>query len=140
MSTVADRLRALIGDQGSITFARFMEEALYGEGGYYSRETLNIGVDGDFITGSSYSPLFARATARTLIRLGEVLGQPADFLEVGYGNGTHLRGLAEISDPSLPGRLMGWDRVQRPLPSRIETVDSLDDVGTGHLDGMVFSY
>jgi SAM-dependent MidA family methyltransferase len=140
MSTVADRLRALIGDQGSITFARFMEEALYGEGGYYSRETLNIGVDGDFITGSSYSPLFARATARTLIRLGEVLGQPADFLEVGYGNGTHLRGLAEISDPSLPGRLMGWDRVQRPLPSRIETVDSLDDVGTGQLDGMAFSY
>ena len=140
MSTVADRIRALIEDQGPITFARFMEEALYGEGGYYSRETLNIGVDGDFITGSSYSPLFAKATARTLFRLGEALGRPADFLEVGYGNGLHLRGLAEISDPPLPGTLMGWDRVQRPLPTRFQTIADLDDVERGQLEGMVFSY
>jgi SAM-dependent MidA family methyltransferase len=140
MPSVSDRLRAMIGDQGPITFARFMEEALYGEGGYYSRETLNIGVEGDFITGSSYSPLFARATARTLARLGDALGHPADFLEVGYGNGTHLRGLAESSEPTLPGRLMGCDRVQRPLPGRIETVASLDNVKSDQLEGMVFSY
>jgi SAM-dependent MidA family methyltransferase len=140
MSTVADRLRGLIEEEGPVPFARFMEEALYGEGGYYSRETLNIGVDGDFITGSSYSPLFAKATARTLLRLGEALGQPADFLEIGYGNGSHLRALAEITDPPLPGKLIGWDRVRRSLPNRIETVDSLEDVEAGQLEGMVFSY
>jgi SAM-dependent MidA family methyltransferase len=140
MSTVEDRLRGLIEDQGPITFARFMEEALYGEGGYYARENLNIGVDGDFITGSSYSSLFARATARTLVRLGTALGHPADFLEVGYGTGSHLRDLAESSEPAVPGRLVGCDRVERLLPSRIETISSLDQVESGQLEGMVFSY
>lgn len=140
MSTVADRLRSLIEVEGPIPFARFMEEALYGEGGYYAGENLGIGVEGDFITGSSYSPLFAKATARVLVRLGETLGHPADFLEVGYGNGFHLRGLAECSEPAVPGMLMGCDRVERPLPSRIETIASLDQVESGRLEGMVFSY
>ena len=98
MSTVEDRLRALIEVEGPITFARFMEEALYGEGGYYCRENLAIGVAGDFITGSSYSSLFGRATARLLGRLDGVLGRPADFLEVGYGDGSHLRGWPRLWD------------------------------------------
>ena len=140
MSTVAARLRALIEDEGPITFARFMEEALYGEGGYYARENLNIGVEGDFITGSSYSALFARATARLLRRMDAALGHPAGFLEVGYGDGSHLRGLAESLEPTVERRLLGWDRVQRSLPSPIETLESLEEVGVGHLEGVVFSY
>jgi SAM-dependent MidA family methyltransferase len=140
MSTVADRLRALIEDQGPISFARFMEEALYGEGGYYSRDDLAIGVDGDFITGSSYSCLFARATERLLRRMDAALGRPADFLEVGYGDGSHLRGLAEFLEPRLQRRLLGWDRVRRDLPPPIETLASLEEVGIGQLEGVVFSY
>ncbi len=140
MSTVEDRLRALIEVEGPITFARFMEEALYGEGGYYCREELAIGVEGDFITGSSYSSLFGRGTARMLGRLDRVLGRPADFLEVGYGDGSHLRGLAEALGPALERKLLGCDRVQRPLPPPMETLSSLEEVEVGQLEGVVFSY
>ena len=140
MSTVAERLHALIEDQGPITFARFMEEALYGEGGYYSRQELAIGVDGDFITGPSYSPLFARATATLLRRMDAALGRSADFLEVGYGDGSHLRGLAEFPELAATRRLLGCDRVRRSLPPPIETLASLDEVETGELEGVVFSY
>ena len=117
-----------------------MEEALYGEGGYYCREELAIGVEGDFITGSSYSSLFGRATARLLSRLDGVLGRPADFLEVGYGDGSHLRGLAAALGSANERRLLGCDRVQRPLPPPIETLSSLEEVEVGQLEGVVFSY
>jgi len=140
MSTVAERLRALIEYEGPIPFARFMEEALYGEGGYYSRQDLAIGVGGDFITGSSYSSLFARATAHLVRRMDAALGHPADFLEVGYGDGSHLRGLVGSLEPTLERKLLGCDRVQRDLPPPIETLASLDEVETGQLEGLVFSY
>ncbi|HBL31922.1 MAG TPA: S-adenosyl-L-methionine-dependent methyltransferase, partial [Acidobacteria bacterium] len=64
MPSLPDRLRATL----PLPFARFMEEALYGEGGYYRREALAIGEEGDFVTGSSLSSLFGRATARLLRR------------------------------------------------------------------------
>ena len=73
----ASRLRERIRSEGPIPFAVFMEEALYGEGGYYRREELPIGVAGDFVTGASLSPLFGRTTARLLRRLDEALGRPA---------------------------------------------------------------
>ena len=117
-----------------------MEEALYGEGGYYARESLRIGTGGDFVTGSSFSVLFARATARVLGRLGAALGHPADCLEVGYGDGSHLRGLAESPESARLGRLMGCDRFERPVGSRIDTLASLDQLGNGQLEGLVFSY
>ena len=83
----AERLRERIRREGPISFADFMEEALYGEDGYYTREKLPIGEDGDFVTGSSHSPLFGRTTAELLRRLDRELGKPADYLEVGYGGG-----------------------------------------------------
>jgi SAM-dependent MidA family methyltransferase len=140
MSAVGDRLLALIQDEGPISFARFMEEALYGPGGYYSRQQLAIGVDGDFITGSSYSSLFARATARLMSRLDAALGHPADFLEVGCGDGSHLRGLVEALGSEPHRRLLGCDRVRRPLPSPIEAITDLTQVPVGELEGIVFSY
>ena len=63
MSTPARRLRPRIADRGCIPFAELMAEALYGEGGYYRGEETPIGTGGDFVTGSSLSPLFGRATA-----------------------------------------------------------------------------
>ena len=78
----------MIGDLPfPVPFAAFMEEALYGEGGYYRREPFPVGEAGDYVTGSSLSPLFGRTTARLLGRLDSVLGRPADYLEVGFGGG-----------------------------------------------------
>ena len=71
--------------EGRLPFASVMEESLYGEGGYYNREELAIGTTGDFVTGSSLTPLFGRLTARLVERLDGALGKPATFLEAGYG-------------------------------------------------------
>lgn len=108
-----------------------MEEALYGEGGYYRREDVPIGEAGDYVTGSSFSPLFGKATARLLRRLDRALGRPADLFEAGYGTGIHLGNVA--SD----GRVLAWDRIARTVPAGVERVE-LEDVG--RIEGLIFSY
>lgn len=123
------------------SFASFMEQALYGEGGYYRREALAIGEDGDFVTGSSLSPLFGRATARLLRRLDAALGRPADLLEAGYGTGAHLSHvIASLAEPGRRRRVRAWDRVPRPLPERVTVASDLADIPDGGIEGLIFSY
>lgn len=134
------RLRDRIRSSGAIPFAAFMEEALYGEEGYYSREAVPIGEEGDYVTGSSLSPLFGRVTARLLSRLDRALGRPAEFFEAGYGTGAHLASV--VSSPLYkecgPRRARAWDRVARAVPPGVERVADLAEVG--EVDGLIFSY
>lgn len=130
------RLQDLIRTQGPIPFAVFMEEALYGPEGYYSREEIPIGEEGDYVTGSSLSPLFGRSTARLLSRLDTVLGKPAELFEAAYGTGAHLRGVLE----SGARRVRAWDRVVRSVPPGVERIGSLEEVGDGEIEGLIFSY
>lgn len=141
MPTPADRLRDRILASGPIPFAAFMDEALYGEGGYYRRDDLPIGEEGDFVTGSSFSPLFGRSTARVLRRLDGILGRPADFFEAGSGTGVHLANVAStlLDREAKPDRrLLAWDRIVRPLPAGIVRVN--DPAEAGAIEGMIFSY
>jgi SAM-dependent MidA family methyltransferase len=141
VSAPAERLRQCIQSSGPIPFAAFMEEALYGEGGYYRRAELPIGEAGDFVTGSSLSPLFGRATGRVLRRLDSELGRPAELFEAGYGGGAHLGAVVEFLGGEREGRrLRGWDRVARPMPAGVERVAALEDIGEGEIEGLVFSY
>lgn len=123
-------------------FSSFMEEALYGEGGYYRREALAIGEDGDFVTGSSLSPLFGRATARLLQRLDAILDCPADLLEAGYGTGAHLAHvLSSLSEnESAVRHVQAWDRVPRPVPDGAAAVSDLSEIPDGEIEGLIFSY
>jgi SAM-dependent MidA family methyltransferase len=137
MSSPSDRLRERIRTEGPIPFAAFMEEALYGENGYYSRPDLPIGEAGDFVTGASFSPLFGRATARLLRRLDRGLGHPADLFEAGFGTGAHLGSvLAALSGEER--RVLAWDRVARPAPPGVERKDRLEEIGP--IEGLIFSY
>jgi SAM-dependent MidA family methyltransferase len=121
-----------------MTFREVMEEALYGEGGYYNRPDPAIGKAGDFVTGSSVSSLFGRSTARLLERLDESLEQPASLLEAGYGDGRHLRAVLEgLSAGSRT--VLGWDRIERPLPAGATALRSLEDLSEP-VTGLVFSY
>jgi SAM-dependent MidA family methyltransferase len=115
-----------------------MEAALYGPQGYYRRPDLPIGETGDYVTGSSLSPLFGRATARLLSRLDSALGRPADFFEAAYGTGAHL---ASVVAGSEPGRhFLAWDRIERPVPAGVERVSELEAVPERGIAGLIFSY
>lgn len=134
------RLRDRIRSEGPIPFAAFMEEVLYGEDGYYSRDAVPIGEEGDYVTGSSLSPLFGRVTARLLSRLDRALGGTAELFEAGYGMGTHLASI--VSSPIYkeggPRRVRAWDRVARAVPEGVERAADLAEVG--EVDGLIFSY
>jgi SAM-dependent MidA family methyltransferase len=121
-----------------IPFATFMEEALYGPEGYYRRPDLPIGESGDYVTGSSLSPLFGRATARLLSRLDHALGRPADFFEAAYGTGAHLASVVAGSGPGR--RFLAWDRIERPVPTGVERVADLDAIPEAGIEGLIFSY
>lgn len=131
-------LRQRIERQGPISFAEFMEEALYGAGGYYAAAAPPVGRAGDYITGPSFSALFGRATERLLRRLDEALGRPAAMLEAGYGGGEHLR--AVVAASATRRRLLAWDRVRRPAPEGVERLDRLEEVAPAGIDGLIFTY
>jgi SAM-dependent MidA family methyltransferase len=140
--TVADRLRERIAREGPISFADFMQTALYDpEGGYYARGAA-IGEGGDFVTSPSVSPAFAGCLARVFsLEAGELEG-PVDFVEVGAGAGNFLedfsRQLARL-DPvlfqrlrltavevSLSGREAIAARGIEPSPRILESVEDLE--------------
>jgi len=93
----SEQLITLIHDEiksagGQISFARYMELALYAPGlGYYSAGSRKFGESGDFVTAPEISSLFSQALAR---QVGEVLKsltergfEKSDVLEVGGGSG-----------------------------------------------------
>ena len=109
---LSDRLRSEIRAEieasgGWITFARFMELALYAPGlGYYSAGSTKLGEPGDFVTAPELSPLFAQCLAR---QIGDLIdaGIP-DVIELGAGSGTLaadlLNALAALG--RAPGRYL----------------------------------
>jgi SAM-dependent MidA family methyltransferase len=96
VSRLGDRLRARIARDGPITFAEFMEAALYDpDDGFYARAP-QIGRGGAFATVPTLIPLFGEALAADLRALWETLGQPDPFTvcEVGPGDGSLAEALA----------------------------------------------
>jgi len=73
-----------------ISFARFMELALYAEGlGYYAGGSSKLGKDGDFTTAPEITPLFGATLGRFAI---DCLGtEPLRILEFGAGTGRLAR-------------------------------------------------
>ncbi|BBP01931.1 class I SAM-dependent methyltransferase [Sulfuriferula nivalis] len=72
--------------RGWISFARYMELALYAPGlGYYSAGAAKLGAAGDFVTAPEISPLFGRSLAQQVAQVLRVTG--GDVLEVGAGSG-----------------------------------------------------
>lgn len=72
---------------GAISFARYMEMALYAPGlGYYAAGARKFGADGDFVTAPELSPLFSRCVARHCAGLLAGL-DGGQLLEFGAGSG-----------------------------------------------------
>lgn len=87
-SQVRDALLTAISDHGPITFAEYMELALYGPDGYYEQPP--VGPTGDFVTSPHVHPIFAELLARAIRALEGDLKHPRPFsiAEVGAGDGT----------------------------------------------------
>lgn len=89
--THSARVTAAIRDDieaagGWISFARYMELALYAPGlGYYAAGTAKLGAAGDFVTAPEISPLFAPTLARQAAQIVSATG--GSILELGAGSG-----------------------------------------------------
>ncbi len=87
----SQRLRQHIADAiknagGWLSFARYMELALYAPGlGYYSGGATKFGRAGDFVTAPEISPLFGQTLAAQVAEI--MAGSAAQVLEAGAGSG-----------------------------------------------------
>ncbi|WP_334107812.1 class I SAM-dependent methyltransferase [Methylobacillus sp.] len=71
---------------GWISFARYMELALYAPGlGYYSAGAVKFGTEGDFVTAPEMTPLFGQTLARQAMDVLQQTG--GSILELGAGRG-----------------------------------------------------
>jgi SAM-dependent MidA family methyltransferase len=118
------RIREEIQRVGPMTFARFMELALYDPaGGYYTRPDARDrgpGRRGDFLTAPEGHPIFGWAIARHLEALWDALGRPARFVvrEHGAGAGALAAGILD-----------GLGRSAAPLAGaiRYQAIDAAPD-------------
>ena len=89
---------AEIDEGGPITFARFMERALYEPGmGYYATSRERTTRSGDFLTAPELHPIFGQTVAGAIEQMRKQLGNPPEFevREYGAGRGTLGAGLPE---------------------------------------------
>jgi len=123
---LVERIRIEIGRTGPITFARFMEFALYDPaGGYYRSPAARPGREGDFLTAPETHPIFGAALARGITEVWERLGRPDRFVLREYGAGAGTLALAILdglaSDGSDLATILRYDPVEVE-PRRLETV------------------
>ena len=109
MGSLADRLATRIRAHGPLTFAAFMEAALYDPAdGYYTTRAA-IGFEGDFLTSPDLGPAFGRALARAMGELWAALDRPPswDLVEAGAGRGVLMRDLLAALPQERPEAARG---------------------------------
>ena len=98
-------IRAQVEKHGPVSFAWFMEQALYHpEHGYYSSGRCTIGRKGDYFTNVSVGPLFGQLLAAQFSEIWERLGKMNDFIivEQGAHDGQFARDVLEFLQKRLP--------------------------------------
>ena len=93
-------IRSEIEQRGPISFARFMQQALYHpEYGYYSSGRCVIGREGDYFTNVSVGPLFGQLLATQFVEVWERLGKTDRFviIEQGAHDGQFARDVLEAA-------------------------------------------
>jgi len=126
VSEVLDALRREIEANGPITFADFMEIALYGPGGFF--HDVRVGPRRDFVTSPHVHPVFGTLLWRAMRELWDGLGRPTPLriTEVGAGDGTLAALLADASDVPLSYTAIERSPRVREVLGRIAGVDVRD--------------
>jgi SAM-dependent MidA family methyltransferase len=126
---VTDEIRREIRDAGPIPFERFMELALYGVDGFYTKpDGGSAGRRGDFITSPEVGPLFGAVVARYLDAEWERVGRPDVFtvVDAGAGPGTLARSVL-AARPSC-GDAMHYVAVEVSAGQRRRHPDGVESV------------
>ena len=140
---MTDEIRSLIRDSGPMAFERFMELALYGAEGFYTREGGgSAGRRGDFLTSPEVGPLFGAVLARFLDAEWERLGRPRPFtvVDLGAGPGTLARSVLAAA-PECAGALR-YVAVEVSEPQRTRHPDGVESAATmptEPIDGVVIA-
>jgi SAM-dependent MidA family methyltransferase len=155
VTDIATILRQQIEREGVISFAEFMEVALYcPKIGYYERPETMIGSRGDFYTSVSVGPLFGRLLALQFAEWieGERPGT-VQLVEAGAHQGQLAFDILEwfqAERPSLYGRLDYWllepsecrQQWQRQkldrFPGHVRWAASWDQLPSGGVSGVIF--
>src|SRR5436309_2647559 len=98
-------IRAEIEKRGPVSFAWFMQQALYHpQYGYYSSGRCAIGRKGDYFTNVSVGPLFGQLLAAQFAEIWECLGKINDFaiVEQGAHDGQFARDVLESVQKRSP--------------------------------------
>jgi len=146
---VEAHLQKLIQHAGGwISFAQYMEAALYAPGlGYYAAGSTKLGAAGDFVTAPEMTPLFGRTLAHAM---APVLKQTdGEVLELGAGSGklaVDVLGELErlgalptrycILEVSADLRARQQERLAHELPQLVDRVQWLDAL-PDHFSGVM---
>ncbi|HEY8587316.1 MAG TPA: SAM-dependent methyltransferase [Rhodanobacter sp.] len=147
-------LRERIASHGPMPFSQYMERCLYAPGlGYYSAGRTKFGAAGDFVTAPELGELFAGCVVSAVQPVLAMLGDDADFLELGGGSGAFaevaLKAMAAaevlpreylILEPSADLRERQRERLRANLPAELsERVRWLDRPPEQDWRGVLFA-
>ena len=142
---------AKIAAKGSISFAEYMNLALYAPGlGYYSAGAQKFGKNGDFITAPEISPLFAQCLAKHMQPLLNELKQPT-IMELGAGSGRlasdliltlteskQLPTVYYILEVSADLKQRQQKLLQQTCPGYFKNIHWLDKMPSDPFNGIIF--
>jgi SAM-dependent MidA family methyltransferase len=130
------RIRDEIARTGPMTFARFMQIALYDpEAGYYASEAARPTREGDFLTAPELHPIFGAALARQVGEIWDRLERPPDFTVREYGAGSGALATALLTrlrrvEPELAATIR-YEPVETNRHRRAELTARLAAAGFG---------
>jgi SAM-dependent MidA family methyltransferase len=140
---MTEEIRGEIRAGGPMAFERFMELALYGVEGFYTKaDGGSAGRRGDFITSPEVGPLFGAVLARYLDAEWERIGRPDPFsvVDLGAGPGTLARSV--LAARPACGSALRYVAVEVSAHQRRrhpEGVESRAELPDSWFDGVVFA-
>ena len=133
-SELGERIARKIRERGILTFAQFMEAALYSHGGYYAtahRDTAGM-LDSDYYTAPMSHPAFGALLAVQLREMKERLGaEHFGVIELGAGNGVLANDISQYAKHHMPelSQAMEYSAYDKlPVPNAHFPVEPLENI------------